>query len=69
MQHLLDVLTVRLANQWARRHDFARRLREEDRGAVTVDMVLWITVVSTLALTVGAIIYSLVIDKAKSIHF
>ncbi|MBS2545489.1 hypothetical protein KGQ19_01265 [Catenulispora sp. NL8] len=46
----------------------AKRLRE-DRGAITVEAVLWTFVVSTMALTVGAIIYQLVLTKAHSLHF
>lgn len=67
MQHLLEVLTGRLTDTWNRRSEFARRFREEDRGAITVEMVMWIAAGATLAITVGAIFYSLVIAKAKSI--
>ncbi|WP_228559955.1 hypothetical protein [Catenulispora pinisilvae] len=69
METLLEKMTARLAASWARRNEFARRLKEDDRGLVTVDMVLWITGLSVLALTVGSIIYALVVAKAKSIHF
>jgi hypothetical protein len=69
MQHVLEAMTTRLSVSWAWRHEFARRLREDDRGMVTVESVLWIAGLTTLALTVGAIVYALVIAKAKSIHF
>ena len=69
MEHLLESMRARLAAQWARRHEVARRLREEDRGSTTVEVVLWVLGLSTLASVVGAIIYALVVAKAKSIHF
>lgn len=68
MQHLLESMKARLAAQWARRSEVAERLRE-DRGSSTVEVVLWTLGLSGLALTVGAIIYALVVGKAKSIHF
>jgi hypothetical protein len=69
MEALLEKMTARLAASWARRHELTHRLKEDDRGFVTVEVVLWIVGLSTLALTVGAIIYSLVVAKANSIHF
>lgn len=69
METLLEKMTARLAAAWTRRHEFARRLKEDDRGFVTVEVVLWIAGLSALALTVGVIINSLVISKAKSISF
>lgn len=68
MQQLLQTLTAHLSASWARRHEIARRLREDDRGSITVEAVLWIAGLSVLALTVGTIIYGLVIAKANSIH-
>jgi len=68
MEALLEKMTARLAATWARRHEIARRLKEDD-GFITVEVLLWILGLSTLAITVGAIINALVIAKAKSIHF
>jgi hypothetical protein len=68
MEHLLESMKARLAAQWARRGEIAERLRE-DRGSTTVEVVLWVLGLSTLATVVGSIIYALVVAKAKSIHF
>ena len=68
MEALLEKLTARLAATWARRHEVARRLKD-DGGFITVEVLLWILGLSTLAITVGVIINALVISKAKSIHF
>lgn len=68
METLLEKVTARLTASWARRHEFARRLKEDD-GFVTVEVLLWILGLSGLAITVGVIINSLVIAKARSIHF
>jgi hypothetical protein len=68
MEALLEKMTARLAASWARRQEFARRLKEDD-GFVTVEVVLWILGLSGLAITVGVIINALVIAKANSIHF
>lgn len=64
----MESMKTRLAEQWARRSEITERLRE-DRGSSTVEVVLWTLALTTLALTVGAIIYALVVGKAKSIHF
>ena len=69
METLLEKLTARLAATWARRHEFVRRVKEDDRGFITVEALLWILGLSGLAITVGAIINALVVAKAKSIHF
>jgi len=69
METLLEKMTARLAVTWARRHDYARRLKEDDRGFITVEVLLWILGLSGLAITVGVIVNALVIAKAKSIHF
>jgi len=69
METLLEKMTARLAATWARRHDYARRLKEDDRGFITVEVLLWILGLSGLAITVGVIVNALVIAKAKSIHF
>jgi len=69
VETLLEKMTARLAATWARRHEFVRRFKEDDRGMITVEAVLWTLGLSTLALTVGAIIYALVVAKANSIHF
>ena len=69
MQELLETTTARLAKHWARQREFARRMQEDDRGLVTVEAVLWVAGLSVLALTVGSIIYALVVAKANSIHF
>lgn len=68
MEALLEKTTARLAAARARRHEFARRLKD-DGGFITVEVLLWILGLSTLAITVGVIINALVIAKAKSIHF
>lgn len=68
MEALLEKMTARLVASWARRHELARRLKEDD-GFVTIEVVLWILGLSGLALTVGVIINALVIAKANSIHF
>jgi glutathionyl-hydroquinone reductase len=68
MEALLEKMTARLAASWTRRHELARRLKEDD-GFITVEVVLWVLGLSGLAITVGAIINALVIAKAKSIHF
>jgi hypothetical protein len=68
MQHLLQAMTAQLSASWDRRHEIVRRFREDDRGSITVEAVLWIAGLSVLALTVGTIIYGLVIAKANSIH-
>lgn len=68
MEALLEKMTVRLAATWARRQEFARRLKD-DGGFITVEVLLWIFALSGLAITVGVIINALVIAKAKSLHF
>lgn len=68
MEALLEKMTARLAASWARRHELARRAKRDD-GVITVEGVLWIAGMAALALTVGSIIYAVVVAKAKSIHF
>jgi hypothetical protein len=68
MEALLEKMTARLAATWARRHEFAHRLKEDD-GFITVEILLWIFGLSALAVTVGMILNALVIAKAKSLHF
>jgi len=68
MKHLITAMSGRLTETWARRREFARRLREDDRGSVTVENVLWTLVWAGLATTVGAVIYKVVLAKAQSFH-
>jgi len=68
MEELLKKATARMSGLWCRRYQLAERLRQ-DRGSVTVENVLWIAFYVTAALTVGGVIYALVIAKAQSLHF
>ncbi|WP_194890907.1 hypothetical protein [Catenulispora pinisilvae] len=62
MEYLLVSLTARLA-------DLAARLRaREDDGSQITETVLIIAFVAALAIGVGVVITSLVLDKAHSIH-
>lgn len=62
MGYLLVSLTARLA-------DLAARLKaREDDGGQTTETVIIIAVFAALAIAVGVVITSLVLDKAHSIH-
>lgn len=62
MEYLLVSLTARLA-------DLAARLRaREDDGSQITETVLIIAFVSALAIGIGVVITTLVMDKAHSIH-
>jgi hypothetical protein len=62
MEYLLVSLTARLA-------DLAARLKaREDDGGQTTETVIIIAVFAALAIAVGVVITSLVLDKAHSIH-
>lgn len=62
MEYLLVSLTARLA-------DLAARLRaREDEGSQITETVLIIAFVSALAIGIGVVITTLVMDKAHSIH-
>ena len=68
MEDLLKKASARTFALWVQRDEVVERLRE-DKGSVTVENVLWIAFYVTAALTVGGIIYALVIAKAQSLHF
>ncbi|MEY9858531.1 hypothetical protein ABH935_004146 [Catenulispora sp. GAS73] len=62
MEYLLVSLTARLA-------DLAARLKaREDDGSQITETVLIIAVFAALAIGVGVVITTLVMDKAHSIH-
>ena len=62
MEYLLVSLTARLS-------DLAARLRtREDEGSQITEEVIIIAVVAALAIGVGVVITTLVMDKAHSIH-
>jgi len=68
MDHLIATLANRFSALLARHHELRERMREDD-GQVTTEMVIIIALVVILAVTVGTIISTRVIAKAKGIAF
>lgn len=68
MKDRITAMSGRLTAVWASRREFAKRLREEDRGALTVEMVIWTLFWVSVATAVGAVLYNAILAKAHSFH-